>query len=178
MSEAPSPAVPPNFASVAEFFAQALAIEEEAAERYSLLADQMEAHNNKEIAAIFRKMASVESEHRDEIARRAGDALVEGRPASFSWTDPDGPEATDFGQLHYLMTPRQALRLARFNEERAVKYYEAVAAAASDPAIAAFAAEMTEDERHHVAWVDQWLTKYAPDEPGWDEDPDPPVYSE
>ena len=99
----------------------------------------MEAHHNKEIAAIFRRMASVEGEHRDEIARRAGDALVEGRPASFSWTGPDGPEATDFSQLHYLMTPRQALRLARFNEERAVKYYEAVAEAATDPAIAAFA---------------------------------------
>ncbi|MGD0186045.1 MAG: ferritin family protein [Roseiarcus sp.] len=178
MSEAERPGAPPKFASVAEFFAQALAIEEEAAERYGLLADQMEAHHNKEIAAIFRRMASVEGEHRDEIARRAGDALVEGRPASFSWTGPDGPEATDFGQLHYLMTPRQALRLARFNEERAVKYYEAVAAAAIDPAIAAFAAEMAQDERNHVAWVDQWLAKFAADEPGWDEDPDPPVYSE
>ncbi len=178
MSDAERPATPPTFASVAEFFAQALAIEEEAAERYGLLADQMEAHNNREIAAIFRKMASVEGQHRDEVARRAGDALVEGRPARFGWTGPEGPEATDFGQLHYLMTPRQALDLARFNEARAVKYFEAVAASASDPAIAAFAAEMAEDERTHVAWVDEWLAKFAPDEPGWDEDPDPPVYSE
>jgi rubrerythrin len=178
MSDVSRPVEPPTFNSIAEFFAQALAIEVEAAERYVLLADQMEVHNNKEIAAIFRKMASIEAEHRDEVARRAGDALVAGRPASFSWTGPDGPEAADFDQLHYLMTPRQALRLARFNEERAVKYFEAVAAAASDPAIAAFAAEMAEDERNHVVWVDQWLEKFAPDEPDWDEDMDPPVYSE
>ncbi len=178
MTDAPQPVEPPKFNSVAEFFAQALAIEVEAAERYVLLADQMEVHNNKEIAAIFRKMALIEAEHRDEIARRAGDALVAGRPATFSWTGPDGPEAIDFDQLHYLMTPRQALGLARFNEERATKYYEAVAAAATDPAIVTFAGEMAEDERNHVVWVDQWLAKFAPDEPGWDEDPDPTVSSE
>jgi rubrerythrin len=169
---------PPKLSSVAEFFAQALAIEVEAAERYNLLADQMEVHNNKEIAAIFRKMALIEAEHRNEIARRAGDALVAGRPASFSWTGPDGPEAIDCEDVHYLMTPYRALTLARFNEERAVKYFEAIAAAAVDPQIAAFAAEMAADERNHVIWVDQWLEQFAPDEPGWDEDPDPPVHSE
>jgi len=176
VSENSSP--PPKLNSVAEFFAQALAIEVEATERYNLLADQMEVHNNKEIAAIFRKMASIEAEHRDEIARRAGDSLVAGRPANFSWTGPDGPEATDFEGVHYLMTPRRALTLARFNEERAVKYFEAIAAAAVDPQIAAFAKEMATDERNHVIWVDQWLDKLAPDEAGWDEDPDPPVHSE
>jgi len=76
------------------------------------------------------------------------------------------------------MTPRRALLLARFNEERAVKYFEAIAAAAIDPQIAAFAAEMASEERDHVLWVDQWLEQVAPDEPGWDEDPDPPVHSE
>lgn len=169
---------PPKLNSVAEFFAQALAIEEEATERYNLLADQMEVHNNKEIASIFRKMASIEAEHRNEIARRAGDASVAGSPASFIWIGPDGPEAIDCDDVHYLMTPHRALMLARFNEERAVKYFEAIAAAAIDPQIAAFAAEMAAEERDHVIWVDRWLQQIAPDEPGWDEDPDPPVHSE
>ena len=178
MTGSPQPNELPKFNSVAEFFAQALAIEEEATERYNLLADQMEVHNNKEIAAIFRKMALIEAEHRNEIARRAGDALVGGRPASFSWTGPDGPEATDFGGVHYLMTPHRALTLARFNEERAVKYFEAIAAAATNSEIVTLAAQMAADERNHVAWVDQWLEQFTPDEPGWDEDPDPPVLSE
>jgi rubrerythrin len=178
MTGSPQSNEPPKLNSVAEFFAQALAIEEEATERYNLLADQMDVHNNKEIAAIFRKMALIEAEHRNEIARRAGDALVAGRPASFNWTGPDGPEAIDFEEVHYLMTPHRALMLARFNEERAVKYFDAIAAAATDPQIAAFAAEMAADERDHVIWVDQWLEQLAPEEPGWDEDPDPPVHSE
>jgi rubrerythrin len=169
---------PPKLNSVAEFFAQALAIEVEATERYDLLADQMEVHNNREIAAIFRKMALIEAEHRDEIARRAGDALVADRPASFSWISPEGPEATNCEDVHYLMTPHQALMLARFNEERAAQYFEAIAAATNDPQIAAFAAEMAADERKHLIWVDQWLEQFPPDEPGWDEDLDPPVYSE
>jgi rubrerythrin len=178
MKSPEKPGEAPKFDSVAEFFAQALAIEVEAAERYDDLADQMETHNNNKIAAIFRKMAKIEGLHRDEIARRAGDALVGGRPASFSWLAPEGPEAIDFSELHYKMTPRQALMLARHNEERAVKYFEEIAAAAANPEIAAFAATMAEDERHHVVLVDKWLEKYDADDPDWDEDLDPPVISE
>ncbi|MCL2716571.1 MAG: ferritin family protein [Alphaproteobacteria bacterium] len=168
---------PPQLNSVAEFFAQALAIETEASERYGLLADQMEVHNNREITAIFRKMANIEAKHRDEIRRRAGDALVEGRPASFTWLGPDGPEAIDLEAVHYLMTPYRALMLARYNEERAAKYFEAIAQATTDPEIAVFAAELARDEHEHVAWVDKWLEQY-PAEDNAEEDPDPPVYSE
>jgi len=173
-----SPIKLPKLNSVAEFFAQALAIETEASDRYALLADQMEVHNNRKIAEIFRKMARIELQHRDEIARRAGAAVVEGRPASFTWVGPDGPEAIDLEAVHYLMTPYRALMLARLNEVRAVEYFEAIAATTTDPEIAAFAAEMAEDERNHVTWVDKWLEEFKPDDPDWDEDPDPPIYSE
>ena len=178
MKSPEKPGEPPKFDSVAEFFAQALAIEIEASERYDALADMMEVHNNNKIASIFRKMAKIENVHRKEIARRAGDALVGGRPASFTWTGPEGPETIDFSDLHYLMTPRQALMLARHNEERAVKYYEAISKAATDPEIATIAESMAQDERQHVRWVDEWLEKYEVENVDWDEDPDPPVYSE
>jgi rubrerythrin len=178
MKSSDKPGEPPKFDSVAEFFAQALAIEIEASERYDDLADQMEMHNNRKIAAIFRKMARIEGLHRDEVARRAGDALVGGRPASFSWLSPEGPEVIDFSEVHYKMTPRQALMLARHNEARAVAYFEAIAAAAGDSEIAAFAATMADDERHHVVLVDKWLDKYDADDPNWAEDLDPPVISD
>ena len=178
MTDAARPGEVPAFDTIAAFFAQALAIEVEAAERYALLADQMEVHNNAEIAAIFHKMAAVEAEHHSEIARRADEARVAGAPANFRWTSPDGPEAAAFEDAHYLMTPRQALLLARFNEERAVLYFEAIAGAATDPEVAALAAEMARDERSHVMWVDQWLEKFAPDVADWDDDADPQVNSE
>lgn len=167
----------PQIGSVKEFFAQALAIEEEASERYNLLADQMEVHNNVEIAEIFRKMAHIEALHREEIARRAGDRLVGGQLASFSWLGPSGPEATDFEDVHYLMSPHQALQLARFNEVRAYKFFDMIAKNATDPEIKEVAEEMARDERDHVMWVDEWLKKF-PEDTHVVEDPDPPVYSE
>ena len=68
--------------------------------------------------------------------------------------------------------------LARHNEERATAYFEAIAEAAADPEIKAFAATMADDERHHVALIDKWLEKYDPDDVDWSEDLDPPVISD
>jgi len=168
---------PPQFNSTAEFFAQALAIETEASERYTLLADQMEVHHNLELTKIFRRMADIEAKHRKEISRRAGDALVEGEPASFSWLNPDGPETLDLQAVHYLMTPYRALKLARHNEERAATYFQTIAKNTTNPEIAVFAAEMAREEREHVVWVDKWLQHYPPGDRHSNDDPDPPVYS-
>jgi rubrerythrin len=175
MTDPDAPCLPP-LTSVAEFYAQALAIEAEAAERYILLAEQMEVHNNREIALIFRKMAEAENKHREQIAIKAGGVLAAGLPASFSWLRPDGPEVHGFQDVHYLMTPYHALLLARHNEERAVEFFEAIVETTSDPQIKAAAAELAAEERMHVAWVDDWLTQYPPPPPGWDDDPDPPRY--
>ncbi len=168
----------PDFRSPAEFWARALAIEVEASERYELLADQMEVHNNREVAEIFRKMAVIEGKHRDEITRRAAGVDLAGEAAKFGWTGPDGPESADFEEVHYLMSAHQALRIARHNEDRAARWFAAVAQKATDREIRALAAEFAEEERQHVAWVDGWLAKFPPPEPGWAEDPDPPVFSD
>jgi len=165
-------------ASLADIYAEALTIETEAVDRYGQLADQMETHNNREIAAIFRKMEAIEAKHRDEIARRAEHADLAGVAVKFRWTGPDGPEMIDFADVHYLMTPRQALRLARHNEERAAAYFSDVAARAADLEIKAFAAGLADEEREHVAWIDQWIAKCDEDHPDWDEDPDPAVLTE
>lgn len=171
------PPAAPRIASVAEFFAQALAIEEEAAERYTMLADQMEVHNNREIAAIFRRMAKIEAHHREEIARRAGDRLVGGQPATFDWTAPEGPEAVSLDAVHYLMSDHQALLLARHNEIRAAQFFEHIAATTPDPGVKELALEMASDERQHIHWVDEWLKKF-PETNNQNDDPDPPIYSE
>src|SRR5512134_4189528 len=50
-----------------EFLARAWAMEVEAVERYSTLADAMEEHNNPEVAELFRKLARIEQLHADGI---------------------------------------------------------------------------------------------------------------
>ena len=60
-----------------EFLAHAIAMEREAAERYLELADMMEAHNNLEVASLFRDMVRYSNMHGDSIVERAagvGDA--------------------------------------------------------------------------------------------------------
>lgn len=168
------PSTPPKFESAAAFFAQALAIEAEARERYALFAGQMEAHNNPEAADIFRKMAEAEGQHQERIGRRAGGAPAQA-PAPFRWTLPEGPETAGFDGLHYLMSPHQALQIARQNEERAAAWFEAVAQSAESPEIKALAAEMAKEEREHAGWIGEWLKKFPPPEKGWDEDYDPPA---
>jgi rubrerythrin len=168
----------PKIGSAAEFYAQALAIETEASERYTSLAEQMEVHNNPEAANIFRKMAGIESQHRETLRQRAGDMLVGGEAAHFSWTGPEGPETAEFEKVYYLMGPHQALQIAKINEERAAAWYEAIGEATQIAEIKAVAAEMARDEREHIAWVEQWLQQFPPPDEDWDEDLDPPVFSD
>jgi len=159
--------------TVEEFMAFAWAMEVEAAERYAELAAIMESHHNREVADLFGKLARIEGKHRDQIAERMGwqqppDAAV------FRWSTPEGAETTDYGDLHYLMTPYHALLLARHNERRAAEFFERFAAADLPAGIRAEAAEMAAEEREHVRLIEEWLTRFPAPATGWDEDWDPP----
>ena len=82
----------PKVASVADLFAVAYRIEADAVERYDLLADQMETHNNPELVAVFRDLSRAEGIHRDEIRRMAGGIdVVALAPAVANWSRGDSP---------------------------------------------------------------------------------------
>jgi rubrerythrin len=163
--------------TVEEFMAFAWAMEVEAADRYAELADLMSTHHNREVSGLFEKLARIEGKHRDQIAARMGwttppDADV------FRWETPEGPETTDYGELHYLMQPWHALKLAEHNEQRAVEFFEHFAAARVPTDVRAAALEMAGEEREHVRLIGEWLAKVEPPQPGWDEDMDPPAVAD
>jgi rubrerythrin len=58
--------------SLDTFFAAAITMEEEAAQRYEEFADAMDAHNNAEVASMFRRLAAVEARHADELMAQRG----------------------------------------------------------------------------------------------------------
>ena len=58
--------------TLAELMAMALEMESEAAQRYAEFADAMETHNNVEVAALFRKMANIETGHAQAIMSEMG----------------------------------------------------------------------------------------------------------
>jgi rubrerythrin len=159
--------------TVVEFMAYACAMEAEAAQRYEDLADLMAAHNNREIAELFGKLARIEALHRDQIMNQMGWTTA---PPShtFEWTTPEGPETTDHGDLHYLMQPYHALKLAEHNERRAVEFFAAFATADLPGDVRSAAAEMADEEREHVRLIESWLMKVTAPAEDWAEDLDPP----
>lgn len=163
------------------FLAHAVELEAEAAARYDELADSLEAHNNPEVARLFRELAGHGRSHRDQVAgiAAAHGPLPKVAPWDFDWGGAaESPEAPTFEDVHYLMTPHHALALALRCETRARDYYAAVAEETDQPGIARLARSFAEEEESHVALVRQWLDRFPPPPPGWDEDPDPPNYNE
>ncbi len=161
-----------------DFMSRAYAMELEATERYAQFAEQMDAHNNREVASLFRKLAEIEGLHAKRIVEEMGWPSVPVLPPAFAWESPEGPETAPFDALHYLMQPYHALEIALRCELQAVKYFDGVAAADVPQRVREAAKEMAEDEREHVALIKEWMKKVPPPAPGWDDDLDPPHMSE
>lgn len=166
----------PQLDTVNDMLAFVLAVENEASERYAEMAEAMDAHNNTQVAKLFRDMAEIEQLHADSVQRQAANLGLGELPVrDYQWTTPEGPETGDFGDLHYLMTPREALLLALHNEQRAATFFAALAPKLSNPEVRSMAEEMAREEQEHVTLVEKWLADYPEEESGWVEDIDPPV---
>jgi rubrerythrin len=172
MSKAPS--IPPIF-SVADLLAIAYRIEVDAIERYRLLADQMETHNNTELTKVFRDLSKAESIHAAEIREMAGDSDLAGRANALHsiWRKGESPEEVDLGAAHYLMTPWHALQLCLAGEKRALAFFSSIVETAKDPKVKDMAAELVEEEAEHVNLVYRLLRKYPEPTDSWYQDSDP-----
>ena len=169
----------PKVSGLADLLAIAYQIEIDAVERYNLLAEQMETHNNPELVKVFRDLARAEGIHGEEIRRLAGDIDVvthARRIAKFERSE--SPEEADLSSAHYMMTPWHALQLALDGEKRALAYFTSIVEAAKDPKVKAMAAELVEEEAEHVSLVHRLLRRYPPPSDSWADDLDPPVSQE
>ncbi|MCA6107088.1 ferritin-like domain-containing protein [Bradyrhizobium cenepequi] len=140
--------------SLEELFALASAMEKEAADRYSGLAEDMQAQNRADLAAVFAQLAAAEREHVDSVTRwsqsRRGKAPD---PALVRW---DAPETFDVEAMteikaSRLITPYRALAMAVRNEERAFAFWSYIAAFTADLEIRKAAEAMAREELVHVA---------------------------
>ncbi|HET7382050.1 MAG TPA: ferritin family protein, partial [Pseudolabrys sp.] len=114
----------PKVANLNDLLAVAYQIEIDAVERYNLLADQMETHNNPELVKVFRDLARAEGIHGEEIRRLAGDFDVAAHARQIAkFERSESPEEAELGSAHYLMTPWHALQLSLAGEKRALAYF-------------------------------------------------------
>jgi rubrerythrin len=156
-----------------EFLAHAIALENEAAERYLELADMMEAHRNDEVSALFRDMVRFSQMHRDEIQARVGAIeLPKLKSWEYRWRTP--PEVGGDEAFDYMLEPFHALQYARGNEVRAMEYYRSVASGTQETEIKRLADEFANEEAEHVAALDKWLARTPRPSSTWQADPDIP----
>jgi len=154
-----------------EFLAHAVALEQEAADRYLELADMMEAHRNDAVSAVFRDMTRFSELHRDEIkARVASIHLPTLRSWEYRWRSP--PEVGGEEGFDYLIQPYHALKYARANEVRAMQYYRSVELASTDAEVKRLAAAFAAEETEHVAALDKWIALTPRPSATWQEDPE------
>ena len=170
--------IPAIEASYEAFMSRAYAIEVEAVERYTQFADQLEEHNNSEVAAVFRKLAGIEGLHAKHILDEMGWPSLPVLPVPYASGEPEGPETAPFDSLHYLMQPYHALEIALRCEIDAVNYFEDIAAGASDERVRKAASHMAAEEREHVSLMRDWMKRVPRPRANWDEDLDPPRMSE
>jgi rubrerythrin len=157
--------------SLPEFLAHALALEQEAADRYLELADMMESYRNDPVSSVFRDMHRFSLMHRDDIGKRTGGIeLPQLRSWQYRWRTP--PEVGGEEAFDQALTPYQALKYARENELRAMQYYRSVAAAAQDAEVARLATAFAAEESEHVAALDKWLALTPRPSATWAEDPE------
>lgn len=162
--------------TVPEFLAHAIAMEDESAERYEMLADSMEVHNNDAAAAMFRELMQYSEKHADEVQTLAsGMELPSIAPWEYNWNCPDFPEGGDCSTMvNYLMTARQALDIAMHNEIRGRDFYAWIARESPDPEVRRLAGEMAGEEQEHVDLLQAMIEHTGVSSEPPPEDLDPP----
>jgi rubrerythrin len=149
--------------SAPELYAHAIAIEREAAERYTEFAERMDDLGNEAVAVVFATLARVETEHLVALERRTdGITLPELQTNDYRWLDAGAPETPARELVFRVMTPHGALAIALGAEKRAQTFFESVLMTAEDPALRGLAREMAADESEHVILIEQ-LLKRTPD---------------
>ncbi len=175
MSKAPGA---PTISTLADLYGAAYQIEADAVERYGLLADQMETHNNPELVKVFRDLARAEGIHAEEIRRLAGDIDVVAHARRVRQWKGDSPEEADLSAAHYMMTPWHALQMALAGEKRALDFFKSIVETTKDRKIKKLAEEFVEEEAEHVNLVHKLLRKYPAPPESWAQDPDPAISQE
>jgi len=159
--------------TIDHLLAEALALESEAAQRYLEFAEIMDRHNNAEVAQLFRLLASQEAEHAQQIRGRIRD------PAAL--TPSHGrrsPQVAELEQAHYLMQPWHALQIAIEAERRAHDFFASIALSSDSEELRKIATQLQAEEREHLTLLEQWLGRVPVPSSNWDDDPDPPRYTD
>ena len=145
------------------FLAHAVELEREAARRYEELADNMRTDGNATVEKFFRKMAAFSRKHLGLAIERGGFRQVPALTADeYVWPDGISPEQFDWIGVDCMIDTKNALELALDGERRGHAFYAGIASSTTDPEVKIMAREFAEEEAEHVAELEKWIGRYAP----------------
>jgi rubrerythrin len=142
--------------SLDELFALAHAMEQEAANRYAELAEDMRRQQKADLADLFKHLAAAEREHVDSVTRWSqSQRRKDPDPALVRWDAHETFDAETTTELKAsrLMTPYRALAIAVRNEERAFAFWSYLAAYSEEAEIRKAAEAMAREELVHVSML-------------------------
>jgi len=144
-----------------EFYAHALAIEREAAERYAEFTEWF-AMRNTALSKLCARLATLEGEHFRALAESCARLeLPEIAVGDYNWIERESPEVSAREFFYRAANSRQLLELALAAEMRAHAFFVEVARTAPDRGVRELAAVMAAEENEHVAWVREALESHA-----------------
>ncbi len=149
-------------------------IEEEAAERFGVFAEQMEVHHNEEAAQLFRELQSHELAHLERLRKQRtqrSDLPTSVKPLDLL----DSVEATPYENVHYKMTSREIFYDALTAEKNAVDFYETLIKVLKDTEAKDLAQVFLEEEKRHVVVLEQKLEALSACTSCCEQDDDAPV---
>lgn len=162
-------ALRPAVATVEEFYAHALAIEREAADRYAEFKAYFAGRGEDVIAGLCSHLALAELEHFEELARACQNLTLPAIAAGdYRWLEAGSPEAAARELLYRVATPRHLLEIALAAELRARAFFVWVAQTAPLHEVQELASIMAAEELEHVQWVRHALEYHAPAGLDWE----------
>ena len=149
-------------ATIEEFYAHALAIEREAAERYTEFEAYFADRGEEVLAGLCRNLAVLEGNHFAELQEAArGLTLPEIPAGGYRWLEAGSPEAAAREFFYRASSERALLEIALQAEQKAERFFDWVAHNAPTEAVRGLARAMAAEEAEHVRWVRNAL-EYMP----------------
>ena len=165
--------------SAPELIAYTCDLESEAADRYQELADQMEVHNNPEVAELFRKLSALSDQLKAHFTNSsAGMELPQVAPWDYRFECIELLQTDNMDDIHYLMTPYHVVELALRCKKRQIEFSVHMSETHDDDGIIRMAQDFRDEQTKHIRLLEQWLIEYPEPDEDWHEDHDPPTLQE
>lgn len=162
--------MPEPIKTVEEFYAHALAIEREAAQRYEEFTEYFEERGEEVLAALCRNLAHMERQHFEELARSCMNVSLPAIPQhGYRWLEGESPEAPAREMLYRIAAPRHLLEIALAAEWRAREFFVGIARTAPSITVRELASVMAAEETEHVKWVRQALEYHVTTGANWEQ---------